>query len=302
MHAQRVFMLRDARSIGSDVVPIPMQTAYGQKTVCLQGLFALVIDSPLSRDTPSATTGTPYSHRSRGKFPMTNFFSPIPSEHVISHHRAQLEVSAAAGHGVYLGHDHHGWRHAKPQHSVMALGPQRSGKTTSLIIPNVLSANGAVVSTSTKPDVLDATIAARSRLGRCFLFDPTGSVDREHDVAMLQWSPLRSCATWMGSLSMAHSLVEVTSSSSHQGSLRPESSHWNERAQAMLAPLLHAAALDGRDMRTVLTWVDRRQALPAQQILAGEPGRSTELARNLLDGIVTTDERELSGIWPTQRR
>jgi hypothetical protein len=52
-------------------------------------------------------------------------------------------------------------------------------------------------------------------------------------------------------------------------------------------------------MRTVLTWVDRRQALPAQQILAGEPGRSTELARNLLDGIVATDDRELSGIWST---
>ncbi len=52
-------------------------------------------------------------------------------------------------------------------------------------------------------------------------------------------------------------------------------------------------------MRTLLTWVDRRQALPAQRILAGRPGRSTELARNLLDGIVATDERELSGIWST---
>ncbi len=52
-------------------------------------------------------------------------------------------------------------------------------------------------------------------------------------------------------------------------------------------------------MRTVLTWVDRRQALPAQQILAGEPGGATELARNLLDGLVATDERELSGIWST---
>jgi hypothetical protein len=52
-------------------------------------------------------------------------------------------------------------------------------------------------------------------------------------------------------------------------------------------------------MRTVLTWVDRRQALPAQRVLAGEAGPSTELARNLLDGIVATDERELSGIWST---
>jgi hypothetical protein len=66
-----------------------------------------------------------------------------------------------------------------------------------------------------------------------------------------------------------------------------------------LAPLLHAGALANADMRTVLTWVDRRQALPAQQILAGVPGQSNELARNLLDGIIRTDERELSGIWST---
>ena len=52
-------------------------------------------------------------------------------------------------------------------------------------------------------------------------------------------------------------------------------------------------------MRTVLTWVDRRLALPAQQVLSGQSGRSTELARNLLDGITATDERELSGIWST---
>jgi hypothetical protein len=66
-----------------------------------------------------------------------------------------------------------------------------------------------------------------------------------------------------------------------------------------LAPLLHAAALDGTDMRTVLTWVDRHQALPAQQILAGAVGSRTELARNLLDGITLTEARELSGIWST---
>ena len=52
-------------------------------------------------------------------------------------------------------------------------------------------------------------------------------------------------------------------------------------------------------MRTVLTWVDRRLALPAQQVLSGQPGRATDLARNLLDGITATDERELSGIWST---
>lgn len=205
-----------------------------------------------------------------------------------------LAASFGAGHGAYLGHGTGGWCFTNPQHSVMILGPPRSGKTSALIIPNVLASNGPVVSTSTKPDVLDATRTARAALGRCFLFDPTGSVDRPTDLLPLRWSPLQSCATWMGALSMARSLVEVGSPGSHR-----EGSHWTERAQALLAPLLHAAALDGADMRTLLTWVDRRQALPAQQVLADGPHRTTALARNLLDGIVATDERELSGIWST---
>ena len=182
---------------------------------------------------------------------------------------------------------------------MMILGPPRSGKTSSLIIPNVLAANGPVVSTSTKPDVLDATVGARSTLGRCHLFDPGSSVGRSRDLVPLRWSPLQSCGTWPGALSMARSLVEVGTSSQHQGLTRGDGSHWTERAQALLAPLLHAAALEGSDMRTVLTWVDRHQALPAQQRLAGAPGRTTELARNLLDGIASTESRELSGIWST---
>jgi len=173
----------------------------------------------------------------------------------------------------------------------MILGPPRSGKTTSLIIPNVLCANGPVVSTSTKPDVLDATATARSGLGETRLFDPTGSVGGMRPMAPLRWSPLQSCTTWTGALAMARALVEVGSASA--------GTHWTERAQALLAPLLHAAALDGNDMRTLVTWVDRRQALPAQQVLAGGPGQATSLARNLLDGIVDTDPRELSGIWST---
>ncbi len=181
----------------------------------------------------------------------------------------------------------------------MILGPPRSGKTTSLVIPNVLAANGPVVSTSTKPDVLDATVVARSSIGRTLLFDPTATLAADGGLTPLRWSPIQSCSTWTGALSMARSLVQVGSSSIGPSGPAGGSSHWTERAQALMAPLLHAAALDGSDMRTLLTWVDRRQALPAQQVLAGEPGGTTTLARNLLDGIVSTDPRELSGIWST---
>jgi type IV secretion system protein VirD4 len=109
---------------------------------------------------------------------MTDFFPSDPLSRPSSHVRGAIDTSARAGRGAYLGHDERGWCFVRPEQSVMILGPPRSGKTSSLIIPNVMVSNGPVVSTSTKPDVLDATIAVRSQLGRCFLFDPTGSVRR----------------------------------------------------------------------------------------------------------------------------
>lgn len=219
---------------------------------------------------------------------------PVRSSSALRMARRQFEAS---GHGIYLGHDQRGWRHAAPEHAVLVLGPPRSGKTSSLIIPNVLGTNGPVVSTSTKPDVLDAVRSARAEVGTVHLFDPSASVEDRDGVHRVRWSPLTACTSWRDALTVARSLVTVTDSDS--GVRAATTDHWHERAQALLGPLLHAAALDGLDMRTVLTWVDRRQALPAQQILASDPPGSDPVARNLLDGITTTEERELSGIWST---
>ena len=182
----------------------------------------------------------------------------------------------------------------------MVLGPPRSGKTTSLIIPNVLAAHRR-----RRLHIDQARRRGGYRRRTCGYRDaasssipPLRSAGRT-GLPEVRWSPLQSCTTWLGSLSAAQSLVATGGPGGAAGDRRPEHSHWTERAEALLAPLLHAAAVEGGDMRTVLTWVDRRLALPAQQILSGQPGRATELARNLLDGIVATDERELSGIWST---
>jgi type IV secretory pathway TraG/TraD family ATPase VirD4 len=209
-----------------------------------------------------------------------------------------LDVLRERSGGVYLGHDADGWCFTPAEQSVMVLGPPRSGKTTSLVIPNVLAATGPVVSTSTKSDVLEATNAVRTRVGDCWVFDPSGTTGGR-GLAEVRWSPLQSCTTWLGSLAAAHALVTTSAGGAGWSGIRPDPSHWTERAESLLGPLLHAASLAGGDMRTVLTWVDRRLALPAQQLLSTQPGRGADLARNLLDGIVATDPRELSGIWST---
>jgi type IV secretion system protein VirD4 len=221
------------------------------------------------------------------------------TQRAVTAHRAAQNASIASGHGVYLGHRGRDWMFAPPEQSVLVLGPPRSGKTSSLIIPNLLVANGPVVSTSTKPDVITATAPARSRIGECLVFDPTGTASAPNGVRSIRWSPIQACHAWDGALSVARSLVTVglTSASGPTGAIRRD--HWSERAEALIAPLLHAAARDGADMSTVLSWIDRRRALPAQQILAAVPGDGARLAADLLDGVTSTDERELSGIWST---
>ena len=85
------------------------------------------------------------------------------------------------------------------------------------------------------------------------------------------------------------------------GAARPdgrtgESAHWTERAEALLAPLLHAAHLAGAGMETVLRWVLRQELEPARATLAAD---GVDTAADVLTGLAATDPREQSGIWST---
>jgi type IV secretory pathway TraG/TraD family ATPase VirD4 len=181
---------------------------------------------------------------------------------------------------------------ADPQQAVLVLGPPRSGKTTALVIPNVLAAPGAVISTSTKLDVMGATVRTRSALGRCWLLDPTGTVPAPAGVTPLRWSPAMAATDWDESLITSRAMVTAA----RPGATRGEAAHWTERAEALVAPLLHAAAIGGADMRTVARWVLRQDLDPARAILTGH---GVALAADVLAGLAATDPREMSGIWST---
>ncbi len=198
----------------------------------------------------------------------------------------------AQGGRLYLGGGVGGPAFAAPQQALLVIGPPRSGKTTGLVVPNVLAAPGAVISTSTKPDVLAATLPARSGLGRCWLFDPTGTVQAPPGVTAIRWSPVVAARTWDEALVTSRALVGAARPGGQWG----EAGHWSERAEALLAPLLHAAALAGDDMRAVVGWVLRNEIEGARAVLAGAEART---GADVLVGIAATDGREQSGIWST---
>jgi type IV secretion system protein VirD4 len=191
---------------------------------------------------------------------------------------------------LYLGTSNGGLVLAAPQQAVLVLGPPRSGKTTAIAIPNVLCAPGPVIATSTKPDLLAATVAARSEVGRCWLFDPTGTVSCPPGLTRLRWSPVAAAATWDESLVLAAAMSRAARPAGRRG----ESAHWTERAEALLAPLLHAAHMAGSGIEVVLRWVLRQDLESPQAVLAGH---GVDLASDVLAGIAATDPREQSGIW-----
>lgn len=192
---------------------------------------------------------------------------------------------------IFLGIGKRGPTWCEKEICALILGPPRSGKTTSVIIPNVLLASGSVISVSTKSDVLEATWRVRSGIGPCLLFDPTEALAPREDVKRIGWSPLVSSRVWESAVLCAESMVGATGKRHDR-----DSSHWLERASALLATLFHACALDDSPMERVVQAVNRHDAESLVSVLARH---DANLALDLLIGIRETDQREQSGIWST---
>jgi hypothetical protein len=196
-----------------------------------------------------------------------------------------------SGGGAYLGvREGRGWATADPETAAMILGPPRSGKTTAVMIPALMACSGPAVSTSTKPDVMDATWRARAEIGEVWLFDPSGTEPLPEGVRRLLWSPVAAAATWDGALVMAKAMTAA----SRAGAGTTNENHWTERAAALLAPLLYAAQLTDRPIEEVLRWTLRQDLAPALAVLADA---DSEIAADVLVGIERTDARERSSIF-----
>jgi type IV secretion system protein VirD4 len=176
------------------------------------------------------------------------------------------------------------------EQAVLVVGPPRSGKTRNVVIPAVLGAAGPVVSTSTKVDVLNATAEARRARGRVWLFDPAGSQSCPAGVIQLRWSPVRAASTWDGALLMTRAMVDAAPSA--QGTMNE--GFWTQRAQTMLAPLLHAAAIADRGIGEVVSWVMAHDLATPAELLHAAGAAWAELS---LLGIAKSPDRERASVF-----
>jgi type IV secretion system protein VirD4 len=148
-------------------------------------------------------------------------------------------------------------------HSVLVFGPPDSFKTTGLVIPAILEWTGPVLATSVKPDVIRATRSHRERRGEVVVLDPLGS----SGLARARWTPLATCKTWAGAQQMAEVLAQ-TADHDPRAIATADHKYWKTLGTKLLAPLLFAAALDGRSMTDVLRWIDLRDDHEVTKLLA----------------------------------
>jgi type IV secretion system protein VirD4 len=182
---------------------------------------------------------------------------------------------------------------ASVEDSMLLLGPPRSGKGLHEVIPMILDAPGAVVTTSTRPDNLAVTLRARAERGPVMIFAPQGIAGPPpQDLPLLRWPLTRGCEAAQTAMTRAEVLV---ADAAHSGV--ENANFW--RAQAVLAAqsLLHAAALDGRPAADLFRWSHSAGASKeAVTILSCHPGASPGWD-HALDAIIATDPRTRDSVW-----
>ena len=155
---------------------------------------------------------------------------------------------------------------------MLAYMAPRSGKSTALAIPAVLSAPGAAIATSNKADVWAATAAIRATetQQRVWTFDP------QH----IAWAPR---TWWWDPLADLTSVEEAERLAGHFVlTVEDERSKdiWGPAAQELLAALLLAARACGGTMHDVYDWLnDEANPVPVQTLRdAGYRGIAASLS------------------------
>lgn len=193
--------------------------------------------------------------------------------------------------GYLLGHSAGVEVWASVEDSILVLGPPRSGKGLFLVVNAILDAPGAVITTSTRPDNLTATIKARSARGPVAVFDPQNLTGLGGG---LRWSPIRGCENPQTAMIRANGLAAAT------GLGRPSveaGGFWEGKTRSALQALLHAAALGARSPAELFRWTsDPIAATAAATILQEHPAAATGWAETL-EAMINADPRTRDSIW-----
>lgn len=169
-------------------------------------------------------------------------------------------------------------------------GP-RTGKTTSRAIPGICAAPGAVLVTSNKRDVVDATRGVREDTGKVWVFDPQHIAGEE---PTWWWNPL----SYVSDEVKARNLAEHFASGSRDRDAKTDA-FFDPAAKDLLAGLLLGAALGGYPITRVYEWLSRENDDEAVGLLRMDGYE--QIALNL-EGVIYAPERQRAGVYGVARQ
>jgi len=203
--------------------------------------------------------------------------------------RPSLDHTTPAQVGYFLGRSRGVGCWASVEDSIVVVGPPRSGKGFNLVIPAILDAPGAVITTSTRADNLATTMSARSKIGKVAVFDPQGLAAGVS--SSLRWSPIRGCERPQTAMIRAWALCADAGQGTESGSF------WRQQTITSVRCLLHAAALGTRSPAELYRWsLNPAAAKEAVDLLVDSPGAAPAWDR-ALDAIIAADPRQRDSVW-----
>ena len=173
--------------------------------------------------------------------------------------------------------------------AVVLIGPSGAGKGVYVVIPRILDAPGALIVTSTRPDVLTPTFEVRRRVGPVAVLAADGSVSGLPSV--MGWSPIRGCTDGETAQVRAHVLAAGTAAGVENASF------WEQHTEAICKTLLHAAALGRRHIDEFWRWtINPDAAREAVEILNTHPAAEPEWGA-ALNAVITGEPKFRDQVW-----
>lgn len=196
-----------------------------------------------ARTTLAATYTPMSSDPDEARAQAEDYAAKIPAEMLVT------RLGKLDGHNVY----------SQSEDSKLVIAPPREGKTNLLAAELILDAPGAVLGTTTKVDLVYATVVHRQRLGKVFVLDLENISGWPEK---LRWNPVVGCEDFETALRRGQAWVgakPVTGATN--------ADFFNSRAAQILSRLLHVAAISGGSIREVARWAANLQGTELDNVL-----------------------------------
>jgi type IV secretory pathway TraG/TraD family ATPase VirD4 len=195
--------------------------------------------------------------------------------------------------GVPLGKDMRSGKmlYASWEDVTIGIAGPRVGKTTALVVPAILAAPGALLTTSNKPDTVETTRKLRDEVGTTWVFDPQQVVDEE---PTWWWNPLSYVTDDTTAAKLAGHFAAGSREPGDKGD-----AYFDPAGKNLLAGMLLAASLDGRAITDVFTWLtdpDNREMVSVLRN-GGYP-----LVADAVESETRAPERQRAGVYGTARK